>query len=238
MKRSHNLSQGIIAAGKRKIFATGQGIAMLSVIMFTPAAHAVLINFDDVASGTNINTQYTGVGVTLGCFNGTVTNLCTGNAYAVTSVLANSAPNVIGLGATGGTLVDERFGYFKASFAAPVASVSIDAKAVLPPEYVGGTTNKPFLQAFNASGTFLGEADYTASVYGETWETLIFNRPTADIKFVAFSSFSSSGHPVYGMFDNLNYVVPVPAAVWLFGSGLLGLIGIARRKTWRDSAAV
>ena len=27
--------------------------------------------------------------------------------------------------------------------------------------------------------------------------------------------------------------VPVPAAVWLFGSGLLGLIGIARRKTRR-----
>jgi len=25
-------------------------------------------------------------------------------------------------------------------------------------------------------------------------------------------------------------IVPVPAAVWLFGSGLLGLIGIARRK--------
>ncbi len=25
-------------------------------------------------------------------------------------------------------------------------------------------------------------------------------------------------------------VVPVPAAVWLFGSGLIGLIGIARRK--------
>jgi hypothetical protein len=24
--------------------------------------------------------------------------------------------------------------------------------------------------------------------------------------------------------------VPIPAAVWLFGSGLLGLIGIARRK--------
>jgi hypothetical protein len=24
--------------------------------------------------------------------------------------------------------------------------------------------------------------------------------------------------------------VPVPAAVWLFGSGLLGLIGVARRK--------
>lgn len=25
-------------------------------------------------------------------------------------------------------------------------------------------------------------------------------------------------------------VVPIPAAVWLFGSGLLGLVGVARRK--------
>lgn len=26
--------------------------------------------------------------------------------------------------------------------------------------------------------------------------------------------------------------VPIPSAVWLFGSGLIGLIGIARRKAW------
>lgn len=26
-------------------------------------------------------------------------------------------------------------------------------------------------------------------------------------------------------------VVPIPSALWLFGSGLLGLIGVARRKT-------
>jgi hypothetical protein len=25
--------------------------------------------------------------------------------------------------------------------------------------------------------------------------------------------------------------VPIPAAAWLFGSGLLGLIGVARKKT-------
>ena len=29
-------------------------------------------------------------------------------------------------------------------------------------------------------------------------------------------------------------VVPVPAAVWLFGSGLLGLVGVARRKSSRS----
>jgi len=34
-----------------------------------------------------------------------------------------------------------------------------------------------------------------------------------------------------GAIDNLEYtVVPVPAAIWLFGSGLIGLVGIARRK--------
>ena len=26
-------------------------------------------------------------------------------------------------------------------------------------------------------------------------------------------------------------VIPIPAAVWLFGSGLLGLVGVARRKS-------
>ena len=36
-------------------------------------------------------------------------------------------------------------------------------------------------------------------------------------------------------FDNVSFqadvsAVPVPAAVWLFGSGLLGLVGVARRK--------
>jgi len=29
---------------------------------------------------------------------------------------------------------------------------------------------------------------------------------------------------------NVGAVVPVPVAVWLFGSGLLGLLGLARRK--------
>jgi hypothetical protein len=32
-------------------------------------------------------------------------------------------------------------------------------------------------------------------------------------------------------FDNIVVsAVPVPAAFWLFGSGLIGLIGVARRK--------
>lgn len=42
---------------------------------------------------------------------------------------------------------------------------------------------------------------------------------------------SPSGGAFFGM-DEASYVAsPVPSAVWLFGSGLIGLIGLARRKT-------
>ena len=38
------------------------------------------------------------------------------------------------------------------------------------------------------------------------------------------------GYDTGGSESFVNNPVPVPAAVWLFGSGLLGLVGIARRK--------
>jgi hypothetical protein len=51
-------------------------------------------------------------------------------------------------------------------------------------------------------------------------------------------SYSLSWTSVTTLFDTTVWTlegvatpVPVPAAVWLFGSGLLGLVGIARRKT-------
>ncbi len=62
--------------------------------------------------------------------------------------------------------------------------------------------------------------------------------PLGTVKALAFSLTSSDtgaygmNTPAYFAMDNLTTVsaVPVPAAIWLFGSGLIGLIGIARRK--------
>ena len=89
----------------------------------------------------------------------------------------------------------------------------------------------------------------------ESWNEAGFLSTTGDQVFAATSDWASysynytidagatrlkivllglSNTNVYG-FDNVCIddcapVVPVPAAVWLFGSGLLGLFGIARRK--------
>ena len=44
-------------------------------------------------------------------------------------------------------------------------------------------------------------------------------------------TFSTTSLTGYSMSVSTVSVVPVPAAVWLFGSGLIGLVGVARRKS-------
>jgi hypothetical protein len=48
--------------------------------------------------------------------------------------------------------------------------------------------------------------------------------------FTAISA--SSGYDYVNAFPS---AVPIPAAAWLFGSGLLGLVGVARRSTARKT---
>ncbi|MEN8107443.1 MAG: VPLPA-CTERM sorting domain-containing protein [Pseudomonadota bacterium] len=58
------------------------------------------------------------------------------------------------------------------------------------------------------------DSDFTAAVDVEN-DTSI--NDTGNVPEAPFASFQ-------------RVVVPVPAAVWLFGSGLMGLVGIARKK--------
>ena len=67
-------------------------------------------------------------------------------------------------------------------------------------------------------------SDGTFQVYGEnnslvTWGA---NRALLSIEFSSLSEFSSFSTDVSS--------VPVPASAWLLGSGLIGLVGVARRK--------
>ena len=74
-------------------------------------------------------------------------------------------------------------------------------------ETPGSATGRSILTTIDADGTFLTEfrnGDLSTAVV-----------------------FTSSGS---GVFSDHSTVIPVPAAVWLFGSGLLGLVGMARRR--------
>jgi hypothetical protein len=65
--------------------------------------------------------------------------------------------------------------------------------------------------------------DQTISITGVTFDSAIIDYTTP------------AGDPIglARVIDNIVFeaaVVPIPASVWLFGSGLLGLVGMARRK--------
>lgn len=75
-----------------------------------------------------------------------------------------------------------------------------------------GTGDQVQLPTFNPG-------EWTLNEYILAWEDLRFSHPYYDGDFNDMVLMVESVQPV-----------PVPAAVWLFGSGLLGLVGIARRK--------
>ena len=55
----------------------------------------------------------------------------------------------------------------------------------------------------------------------------------ADLGTIGDASCDDTGGPCSAVpsFVGTYSVVPVPAAVWLFGSGLIGLVGLARRRS-------
>ena len=70
----------------------------------------------------------------------------------------------------------------------------------------------------------------------ETWGTyyidiLINGWMVGDTLTFGFSATSTNYNDSAVFYDNLSFApVPLPAATWLFGSGLIGLIGMARRQ--------
>ena len=95
--------------------------------------------------------------------------------------------------------------------------------------YVNNTFNANETSVYDITGTDLTASDF--NVYGEP------AGPGNPGPFLSVARFQSTPC-VVGVGtctkpnDGSDWVgaVPVPAAVWLFGSGLLGMVGIARRK--------
>jgi hypothetical protein len=195
----------------------GRIIAVVGLLIIglvaTTSAHALTatINFDDVQSGSVIDTRY--VDVTL------KNGLTGGNVFAVSR--QDKTGNSVSIRTDGSfpSYVAGEKGAVDAVFTTLQSRVSIDARGVTTPEYLGPSPppKKPFLQALDVSGKLLAYVYYDPSRWGE-WQTLTISRPTADIKTFRFTSQnnwlglkncninpSSCPSVIYGEFDNLKF---------------------------------
>lgn len=89
-----------------------------------------------------------------------------------------------------------------------------------------GTVNGIMVNTFaNVSGDFVVASIQMQAAAGISLSSLVLTE-------YALNPWASGGSGINPAFvdGNVAVVVPVPAAVWLFGSGLLGLFGVAKRK--------
>ncbi len=91
-----------------------------------------------------------------------------------------------------------------------------------------------------ANNTFDSDAGLGASWSGESILLTVDAGMVGELLQLGFNNTATDYSPSGVFYDNLCFdaaggcggvpEVPVPAAVWLFGSGLLGLVGVARRR--------
>ena len=80
----------------------------------------------------------------------------------------------------------------------------------------------------NPFTNLLPDLYWSATLYGQSVEEAwSFNMPGGE---QSYAPFGFGGAYAWAVHDGDIGAVPIPSAVWLFGSGLIGLIGLARRK--------
>lgn len=101
-----------------------------------------------------------------------------------------------------------------------------------------GSWNAEFFDVGSSSGgsitlsddaQFVLGMDWGAGYYGDTNYSLV---SSPDTYMILFDGVAADGKSVSGNTLAVDLQpIPVPAAVWLFGTGLLGLVAVARRRT-------
>lgn len=206
-------------------------------IILVSTAQATLIDFDNVADGTVINSVYAAQGVT---FNNPLGNA---DIYARSSSINASAPNVVSVFATGVPAFDARFGAIEAVFAAAEGKVSIDAAILRAPEGLGAPINFPKLEIYDTSNNLIAVVNWDFSVTPQppaggasAFQTLQYTSNVNNIGKVRFLSGQPGGSPSnFGLFDNLVFEalpnrVPEPQTGLLFIFGILGLLLYRKSK--------
>jgi len=193
------------------ILNQARACAFLLAVLATGAnaASITLVGSPSVGSGSTFDIQMFGNFDGDGLFGGG--SLVGWDAGLVT--LDNVALNLAGL--------DAGLSCPGAPFCAPVSS---------NPTQVGFSPSGGFLLADGAGSTLMATLTFTAIADGSAAFTIADDLAT----FGGYANLVGAPISVANIGTSVTIgtaVVPVPAAVWLFGSGLLGLVGVARRRT-------
>ena len=102
----------------------------------------------------------------------------------------------------------------------------------------GATTAEAYVKVLTPGFATQANETFNTTNLGFNWtggsiDVLIDAAFVGSTLQIGFNSVASGNQGSGVFYDNLNVgvnAVPVPAAVWLFGSGLLGLVGVARRR--------
>jgi len=213
-------------------------------------ANAVVINFDDLATGTIVDSEYApllnvsvknlGGGPDVGVIFDTLHP--TGGDADLGGPFNSSNPDFPGKLNTGNVLIihenhncnadscrdpdDEGSrpaGTFFFDFGTMINLESIDFFDIENAE--NGKSHKNAIKLFDeADIEIVPNTFYTPDTGGDNmWDQRVFN--VEGVKRIELNMGGS------GAIDNIRFtVVPIPPAAWLFGTGLIGLAGLARRR--------
>ena len=203
---------------------------LFSIFISAPSLAAIVyIEPDDFTDGTNIETAY--VGVTLSVEGRPDAEVFTVDGYDVfnNKNIATSGSLVFGntpvpSSVPSGKVWDEAtFGLFRADFDYSTNYVQIDL--IYDDDDIGG------LWAYDSLGNLLESITASGDGRGPVPFTKVsISRQSNDIAYILAGGVNAEALFLDNMQFNAVSAVPIPAAAWLFGSGLIGMIGLARRK--------
>jgi hypothetical protein len=197
---------------------------VLSICLPVGFAHAMVINFDDTATGQGapVVAYLANHGITFIAGPGAGNAIIQGNQAP--QVTSPSAPNVFGVG---GILSDYSYIF---EFAGPISSFSFTTPALGSSSTMAAWN----ATAYSSSNAILSSILNQYFIHGPNAAQATWTLNGASIDHIEFHSnvqgFAGSALIMDDLTFDLPATAPEPGALWLLGGGLLALAGLRRRE--------
>lgn len=172
----------------------------------------IVVDFDGVPSDTAVDAAFSGQGVNLASI--TTSPAKRWSAYAMLLQLGTgqTGKNVLTLNngsGWGDVFFDARQGAIEVTFSQAQQSVSIWAYPMNSPEGLGNADNRPFIDAFDTNGAYLGKVRTQLGPndpnFFAHWHPLTFASGSRNIRKLHLSSQAQGAPWVYTVFDTLTF---------------------------------